>query len=206
MLTATSTEFLLLSSQVGYLNESFNWVVGGIGIVVAIALGVIGALQFLHNKKTLQTELLELKKDLTQTILKISDEKALSLQAFTEESLLTVRKEMEFQRESLEGDIDRSYALKCEDKELHALAFKRWLKAASHYEFVGESDLVALSIRCAKESLEKIKTGDSHNIKTLWDDMSKTKEIATKLSVAHETEMELVINLMKEKSSLPEES
>ncbi|KND48011.1 MAG: hypothetical protein AB201_00215 [Parcubacteria bacterium C7867-006] len=203
MLTATSTEFILLSRQVDYLNNSFNWVVGGIGVVITIVIGVIGLTQFFYNRKLISQESEVIKKDLADVVNKIVDDKALSLQSFIEESIADVRMELELQKKSMGGDIARSYALSCEKDDLHATAFNWWLSAAENYDS-RNNGLLPMTIKSAKDCLEKIVAGDSFNIKILWDKMTDNQEKIARLKIKHPTEAKLLEDLMMAKASLSE--
>jgi len=205
MLTSTSTDFVLLSEKISYLTNSFNWVVGGIGIVITIVIGIIGLVQFFYNKKLIGQEIGDIKKDLNDFTNKTLDEKALSLQSYIESEISSLRDEMESKRRSMSGDIARSYALSCESDMLYATAFNWWLSAAVHYDEIGSSFL-STAIKSAKDCLEKIEDGDGFNIKILWEKMTDNQDYISRLRDKHTAESKLIDDLMMKKASLSETS
>lgn len=50
-LTSTSTPFLILQNDVEHLWDAFSWVVGGIGITVAVAIILVGIIQTNYQRK-----------------------------------------------------------------------------------------------------------------------------------------------------------
>lgn len=204
MLTATSTEFLLLIEKVNYLNNSFNWVVGSIGIVIAIALGGIGFMTIFYNKKFINEEAKDLKKEVTDILTKTIEQEVKSMQALIEENTSSMRMEMESERQSMQANIDRTYALNCQEKKLYALAFGWWLSAATNFDKYGEEKLTSMSIKSAKDCLENIIIGDQINIKGLWEKMTDYNQSISLLAVKHPIEAKLISELMSQKAGLSE--
>lgn len=205
------------------LTSSFEWVVGGIGIVVAIAVGIMGFVQWRLNKSEIESLRQVLMQELSSRISnetgvleKNIDEKVLTLQALTKTIVSEAKDEVQKYvddkqsllessiysfRNSVEGDIARSYALSLEEDGGYGSAFNWWINAAVCFS-ENNSDLLNVAIKGAKRCLESIKEGDVSNIDYLLERMTENSNHIKKLSTKHKNEADLIKDLMLEKAKL----
>lgn len=202
--------------------SSFEWVVGGIGVTVAVALVLVGIVQTLYARKLAKTEIEEIKIDLEKNITKVLDEKALSLYSLIEANVNTMQQRLEdleqkFQTKlevteadflhyklRIEGDLARSYALRCQDSDDFGNAVNWWLTAASLYSQIESLDLFPLAVKSTKSNLEKIVVGDSFSIKKLVERLSDNTYQIEQIRKKHPAEAIMLTKILEEKSALPE--
>ncbi len=168
MLTATSTPFLILSDRVSHLYDAFGWAVtsfsltvGGIGISVAITIIVISYILNQNNKKMISEELSMFKKNMDSSTVKIIDERALTFELFVKDQVETVRDQMEIQKNRVEADVARSFAMQCEDKGLYSTALGWWLSSAVLFDLLNERELLFSALTRSKSCIENIKKEDT---------------------------------------------
>lgn len=214
-MTSTSTAFLLLLQRVDYLTDSFNWVVGGIGISVGVAIVLVGFIQAIATNRTNRQEIAtlknELKKDFETHLESITanfservDKKALEFQSFVDESLSRLRLDLEEEKWILKGDNARSFALRNNDARNYGTEVGWWLEASVCYsKTVVANDLLSVAIQEARTALENIMEGDATNIDTLLNRLTHNINFLNTLAEKHPIEAEFLRNLMLQKIALP---
>ncbi len=225
-MTPTRIEFELLRNQVEFLSNSFDWVVGGIGIVITFVIILVGYFVTQSNSRELQVIKNEAKAQ-TKEMVDVTfnqlqqkiDDTYRNLEELIQDRVKEVVDKMyehvdgkHSETESIiynfkslaEGELARIFALANEDKGYWAQSFGWWLSAATNYHDADENELKKLSLNEAKGMLEKIEKFDAVNIDTLWEKMDKNKDILTKLKVTNSI-AEVIEVLMLEKAKLEKE-
>ncbi|MFA6608574.1 MAG: hypothetical protein WCT07_01550 [Candidatus Paceibacterota bacterium] len=170
-LTASSTSFIILQNNVSYLMNSFNWVVGAIGIVTTLVIILVGWYQTSATKNLTKQEVEKLKDDLskiqketlegikgeikTETD-KVYEQMKNELSVVFDEIKIMVdgnKSQMEKIKNDVMGEIARNYAIKNDQEGSFSAAFNWYLFAASSYssadpsnEFVDKCLVWALSV------------------------------------------------------------
>ena len=165
-LTATSTDFLLLSQSVGNLWIAFASVVAGIGVVVAIVIVIVGLSQARINS----------------TKLKALEEKLL-------ESESAVSGRISVLEEQVEGETSRLLGIGAHKDNFFGTAYVKFLRAAYSFKKQGKIERAKLFSGLALDSLEKInKASDIADIKR--DDYDRVYEAERSLQEMFPDEIE----------------
>lgn len=211
MLTSTSTEFLVLSTKIEYLINSFDWIVGGIGVVVTIVLVLVGLGNFFYTRRLTQEEVEKLKEETKGLVQKNLDEGSTALRSLIEDEFSFVRRDIEdrFKNQDTkiedlksvtEGEEARLFALLSATGSVWEMAFLYWLKAAYWYsKNVKNKSLLTTALKSADKNLNKIT-----DIENLRKHLPDVEYYLKALEHLRETEITLLreklIDKLKEKN------
>lgn len=221
-----STELLLLQDRIDFLSNSFNWVIGSIGIVVTLTIVLVGY----YVKQTNTKEIERIKKEAKELSDKLIKETVSGIKEQLDAAYAELDKiktsvqetadkmhthvdgkhsEMEALvhefKNSAQGNIARVYAITNEERKQWGHAFTWWLEAAVCYSENDSSKLRNIAIQGARSSLEKIKAGEKVYIDALWEHMTGNCELIERLGKKHKNVADLIQEMMMEKAKLPKE-
>jgi hypothetical protein len=216
-LTATSTEFLLLVQQVNFLTSSFEWVVGGIGVSVAVTFIIVGYVQAKVNKNEIETLKNELKtnndhsisksaKELSQNIESKLRDSTDHLQAYVDDKWSILEGEIEDHRRKLDFESSRALAIMSNRDGLYNKSCSFWLSAAN---YCGDDE--DMRINCINSAITQVESASESDFILFRNDIAEIQKEIEKLKPTHVMEMEIITKKLlriieggeKEKKDLP---
>lgn len=201
-LTSTSTEFLLLTQHVDHLTTSFDWIVGGIGVSVSVAIVLVGILQSFYSSRITKKEIENLKNELRDTIdknLSLKNKELTAdieekirtgtdkIQAYVDNQWSTLESEIEDHRRILEFESSRALAIMSNRDGLYSKSCSFWLNAANH---CGHDE--SMRANCINSAIKQVESASESDYEFFRNDISDIQKEIEKLKPSHAMEMEII--------------
>ncbi len=151
---------MLIEQKLSSLESHMNWVIGGVTATIGVLMAIFAVIQFVYQRKIESSRLEKIKEDLDAKMVRDLEQKETFLKEFLTEKVSQTESKLEKKIGLMSADISRQYALACEGKGMSAVAFTWWLGAAAEYSENDSVELCNVSIKSAKECLDKVDSGD----------------------------------------------
>lgn len=194
---STTTELLLLAQKVDLLESHMNWVIGGVTLTITALMAIFAVIQFVYQRKSAEGEIKKAESELVKMIDEKLLEKELILKTRIDKRIEDVSNNLRREIASANTDIARNFAISAEKDNLHSAAFNWWLSAAVGYAGLGQDSLRSMSIKNAKEQLEKVK--DRISVNFLLEDSTNIISKLHRLHQKHPIEAEILEGIFRSK-------
>jgi hypothetical protein len=202
---STTTQLLLLQQKVAGLEGYMAWIIGGVTLTITVLMAIFAVIQFVYQRKIAQSEIDGVEKKLSAQIIKELSDKEKDLKNFAKDTVKEVEKHLEQKVSLMKADISRRFAIDCEET-IPATAFDWWLDAAVGYAENNKERMASVSIKAAKESLEKI--GTKFQVDSLIENSQSIGSNLIKLkNASYNIEADMLQEIFKDKLKLkPDEN
>lgn len=198
MTTDSSQQLMLVQQKVDLLQDHMNWVIGGVTLTITFLLALFALIQFIYKKKLDEKRIQEVEKKLNEKIEKEISSKEEILKNIIESKVSATEETLTKQIRYLEADVCRRFAIDCSNGNIPSIAFGWWIRAAALYaEHTTERQLLNISIKEAKNMLEKINT--KFDVDSLLEFASNTHTYINELRKKYPTEAGVIEKLFTEK-------
>lgn len=164
-LTSTSTEMITLVQRLDFLDESFDWIVGGIGVTITIAIALIAIFQFLYLTKINKQAFQSFKSEVQNQLTKKFDDLSLKTDAYIQDSFdkleQRINKKVEFLDNKVGEHISIIHAKDAIATANYGSAYVHYLSGAGMACLIKDKHAARKHLDASIENLKKLST-ESH--------------------------------------------